>query len=225
MNCPACGAPMQLKPGMDSFKCEYCQSVYFPDKNDDGVRVLADQTDPNGLANASVQNCPVCNIALKLAAVDKFRILYCATCHGMLIPMEEFQVLIDDLQALQRDTIVQPAPDSSDLRRTINCPQCHYAMEAHFYMGPGNVTIDSCDTCSVNWLDHGELMRIVHAPDERHPATSFVSNASAYGDDLLASPLPIDDPALGLRGFGSPYSYPNRQGPDLFDAIASLFVR
>jgi hypothetical protein len=30
---------------------------------------------------------------------------------------------------------------------------------------------------------------------------------------------------LGLRGFGSPYSYPNRQGPDLFDAIASLFVR
>jgi Zn-finger nucleic acid-binding protein len=90
MTCPSCGAPMQLKPSMDNFKCEYCQSVYFPDKNDDGVRVLADQTDE------SIQNCPVCSNPLKLAAIDRFRILYCSTCHGMLIPMGEFQALIDD---------------------------------------------------------------------------------------------------------------------------------
>ena len=214
MTCPSCGAPMQLKASMDNFKCEYCQSVYFQDKNDDGVRVLADQTDE------SMQNCPVCSNPLKLAAIDKFRILYCSTCHGMLIPMGEFQVLIDDLQALQRDTMVQTAVDSSDLRRTVDCPQCHHAMEAHFYAGPGNVTIDSCDPCSLNWLDHGELMRIVHAPDERHTA-NYVSSASAYGDDLLNRPLPIDDPAQ--CSITNPASLSNRDSSDLLDAIARLF--
>jgi Zn-finger nucleic acid-binding protein len=38
-------------------------------------------------------------------------------------------------------------------------------MEAHFYAGPGNVVLDSCDFCNLNWLDHGELMRIARAPD------------------------------------------------------------
>ena len=38
-------------------------------------------------------------------------------------------------------------------------------MDTHFYGGPGNVIIDDCSRCCVNWLDHGELMRIVHAPD------------------------------------------------------------
>ena len=109
----------------------------------------------------------------------------------MLIPMGEFQVLIDDLQALQRDTMVQTAVDSSDLRRTIDCPQCHHAMEAHFYAGPGNVTIDSCDPCSLNWLDHGELMRIVHAPDERHTA-DYVSSASAYGTQYGGAVGPLE---------------------------------
>jgi Zn-finger nucleic acid-binding protein len=139
----------------------------------------------------------------------------------MLIPMGEFQVLIDDLQALQRDTMVQTAVDSSDLRRTVDCPQCHHAMEAHFYAGPGNVTIDSCDPCSLNWLDHGELMRIVHAPDECHTA-NYVSSTSAYGDDLLNSPLPIDDQAQGLLNWSNPVSSFNRNSPDLLDAIALL---
>ena len=38
-------------------------------------------------------------------------------------------------------------------------------MDTHFYNGPGNMIIDDCDTCELNWLDHGELMRIVRAPD------------------------------------------------------------
>ena len=42
-------------------------------------------------------------------------------------------------------------------------------MDAHFYAGPGNVVIDSCEECSLIWLDRGELMHIVHAPDDRIP--------------------------------------------------------
>jgi Zn-finger nucleic acid-binding protein len=38
-------------------------------------------------------------------------------------------------------------------------------MAAHIYGGPGNVVIDSCENCQVNWLDHGELRRMALAPD------------------------------------------------------------
>ena len=38
-------------------------------------------------------------------------------------------------------------------------------METHFYNGPGNVIIDDCEHCELNWLDTGELMRVVRAPD------------------------------------------------------------
>jgi Zn-finger nucleic acid-binding protein len=31
--------------------------------------------------------------------------------------------------------------------------------------GPGNVVIDTCERCRVNWLDSGELRRIAVAPD------------------------------------------------------------
>jgi Zn-finger nucleic acid-binding protein len=40
-------------------------------------------------------------------------------------------------------------------------------MDTHPYGGPGNVIIDDCERCEVNWLDYGELQRIVRAP-ERH---------------------------------------------------------
>jgi Zn-finger nucleic acid-binding protein len=36
-------------------------------------------------------------------------------------------------------------------------------MDTHFYGGPGNIIIDDCDRCSLNWLDAGELMRIALA--------------------------------------------------------------
>ncbi len=160
MNCPSCGAPMHLKPDEDSLKCDFCQSVYFPEKNEDGVRVLGEPSD---------ESCPLCNIPLTQGAIAKQRILYCSGCHGMLIPMQVFQGIVDELQATADRTLVQPAFDSQDLQRRIDCPQCHQRMDTHLYAGPGNVVIDSCEKCSLNWLDRGKLVHIVHAPDY-HPA-------------------------------------------------------
>ncbi len=173
MNCPSCGAPMHLKPDEDSFKCDYCHSVYFPEKNEDGVRVLGEPSD---------QPCPVCNIPLVNAAIAKTRIFYCARCRGMLIAMEVFKNLVDELQVLQSGSMIQPPADSSDLNRNINCPQCHRRMDTHLYAGPGNVVIDSCEHCLLDWLDRGELMRIVHAPDDRNPATILDLDPTLYKD-------------------------------------------
>ena len=41
MNCPSCGAAMRLNADEDYLKCDYCKSIFFPAKDDEGVSVLA----------------------------------------------------------------------------------------------------------------------------------------------------------------------------------------
>jgi hypothetical protein len=82
------------------------------------------------------------------------------------MPMNVMPGLIEALRAGQDKPAVQTPPDKGDLKRTIRCPKCNRRMDTHFYAGPGNVIVDSCGDCFLIWLDRGELMRIVHAPDE-----------------------------------------------------------
>lgn len=166
---------MHLKPDEDSYNCAFCHNVYVPEKNDDGVRVLGE---------AAEEICPNCNIALMQAAIEKTRILYCTKCRGMLIPMAVFKGLVASLQMIQGASMVQPPADPGDLSRVVSCPHCHQHMETHLYAGPGNAVIASCDKCSLNWLDHGELARIVHAPDDTNPAT-----IRDVGGDLFEGPV------------------------------------
>jgi Zn-finger nucleic acid-binding protein len=168
MNCPDCGAPMHLKPDEDSLTCDYCHTVYFPEKDDNGVRVLGE---------AAAETCPNCNVPLVQAALAQVRILYCTKCHGELISMHVFERLVDQLRSEEGGTMVQPPPDSRDLSRRIDCPHCHRVMETHLYAGPGTVVIESCEECLLNWLDRGELMRIVHAPDSRSNPETFLDTA------------------------------------------------
>ena len=167
MNCPSCGAPMRSTP--NGFQCGYCHNVVVPDANDEGVSVLGD---------GPGDTCPVCNLPLQRAAVAQESLLYCAKCHGMLIPMDEFPTLIETLRAQQPATIAPPPADPNDLHRRIDCPHCHRGMDAHFYAGPGNVVMDSCEICDLNWLDHGELSRIARAPEYLQPPQYTQSSMS-----------------------------------------------
>jgi Zn-finger nucleic acid-binding protein len=155
MNCPSCGAGMKLNADEDHLKCEYCKSIFFPSKDDEGVSVLEVE---------SGEECPVCDLPLKHAAMAKIRIRYCTKCRGMLVPMGVFLAMVQELRAGDPGTLIAPTPDRHDLQRRIGCPHCHRQMETHFYNGPGNVIIDDCEHCELNWLDSGELMRIVRAP-------------------------------------------------------------
>ena len=156
MNCPSCGAPMRLESDAESLTCDYCGSNVFPEKTDDGVRVLGAPTD---------EMCPKCSMGLVDAAFSGVRILYCTRCRGMLIGMEVFAALVQTLRNGQEGGIAPKAPDRSELDRRLNCPHCHQAMDTHFYAGPGNVILSDCERCSLDWLDHGKLLRIAHAPD------------------------------------------------------------
>lgn len=159
MNCPSCGAATRLEPSKDCMICDYCKNVYLPEKVDDGVDVFPE---------TSENTCPVCSVSLKHASLAKIRIQYCTKCHGMLIPMGVFLSLVEELRAGPPAWLVPPPPDPAELRRRLACPQCHKPMETHYYSGGGNVIIEDCERCELNWLDRGELMRIVRAPDRSH---------------------------------------------------------
>jgi len=165
VNCPTCGAPITLRPDTEGFKCKYCHAVFFPGEEDDGVQVSGEPAEPS-LA------CPLCDQPLVKATITKIPVLYCTQCHGLLMPMNVPPGLIDALKPEVDKPAVQTPPDPGELRRAIQCPKCHRRMDTHPYAGPGNVIIDSCGDCLLIWLDRGELMRIVHAPDEAAPEDS-----------------------------------------------------
>jgi Zn-finger nucleic acid-binding protein len=121
------------------------------------------------LGEAASVSCPVCAIPLIHAALSGHRILYCGRCRGTLVQMEIFVAIVQDLRS-RRGTTAAAArqPDWKDLDRRLRCPQCGQPMETHPYGGPGNIIIDDCERCSVNWLDYGELERVVHAPDRQY---------------------------------------------------------
>jgi Zn-finger nucleic acid-binding protein len=160
VTCPTCGAPMRLEPDKECLVCDYCGNIHFPEANTDGVRVLEEQ---------STLECPTCRVILVHAAVAGHRILYCGRCRGMLIGMDIFMAVVQDLRSRREPSAagLHP-PDWKDMNRRISCPQCGQAMDTHLYGGGGNVIIDDCETCSLNWLDYAELDRIVRAPDREY---------------------------------------------------------
>jgi Zn-finger nucleic acid-binding protein len=155
---------MRLQEGKDSLFCDYCNQVYTPPEAEDGVRILDQQS---SLA------CPVCAAPLAHAAMAHHRVLYCAHCHGSLIKMEEFSSLLGDLRSRWRESPATPhPPEAQELRRRMNCPQCSRPMDTHYYSGPGNIVIDDCSRCELDWLDAGELMTMVRAPDHSYTRQS-----------------------------------------------------
>jgi Zn-finger nucleic acid-binding protein len=123
------------------------------------VRVFPDKSE---------NTCPVCKVALMHASLAKIRIQYCTQCRGMLIPMGVFLPLVDELRAGRPGSLIPPPPDPSELRRRLACPRCHKPMETHYYSGAGNVIIEDCEDCELNWLDHGKLMHIVRAEEHSY---------------------------------------------------------
>lgn len=154
MKCTECGAPLRLEPDKDYLICDYCTAMHFPEPNSDGVRVLGEK---------AAELCPVCKVELTHAAHSGMRLLWCERCRGMLVLMDVFLALMDALRPAPGRIVVRP-PNPRELNRQLQCPHCHRAMNTHHYAGPGSIVIDSCSECHLNWLDYGELLRVLRAP-------------------------------------------------------------
>ena len=83
----------------------------------------------------------------------------------MLIEMNHFADVIEAVRVHEKRSFRIALPRRQHpTDRSINCPTCGHPMLSHLYGGPGNVVIDICERCQVNWLDPGELRRIAVAP-------------------------------------------------------------
>ena len=156
MHCEHCGAAMRLDRDRGMLVCAYCGAERTPTEDDDGVQIIGPSSKP----------CPVCATPLSEGRIEGFSVLYCEQCHGMLIPMDTFPLLIADLRS-HREGLPEFAGrrDEADAARRLHCPQCQNEMDGHPYGGGGNINIDSCEKCAVIWLDRRELRKVVVAPD------------------------------------------------------------
>jgi Zn-finger nucleic acid-binding protein len=138
------------------FVCDHCGSQREAPSVIEQVEFLT--------ATSSV--CPSCSAALSKARLEGHQILCCSRCFGMLIEMNRFVTVIGLARARERRPPGAARPRSQNPGdRHISCPECGQQMNSHLYGGPGNVVIDSCGRCLVNWLDASELGRIASAPD------------------------------------------------------------
>lgn len=153
---------MKLLLDRQQFYCEYCTSIFFPEENQDGVRILDE---------ASQTQCPVCKIPLVYGYVNQAQTLYCRKCMGMLIDQDTFLLVINFLRAKSTlSPIIPPPVNLGEMEREINCPDCGQLMSTHLYGGPGNLVVDNCIYCNLLWLDNAEFSRVVRAPcRERFP--------------------------------------------------------
>ncbi len=166
MNCTNCGAPMRVEEDRDYLVCDFCGGTHFPEPDAEGVRVLGE---------VDRSDCPVCRVPLVHAAVNGCRVLFCSRCRGLLVSMDTFMGLVSALRA-QRPAGEAAGPIQwKDLGRRIRCPRCFHHMDTHPYAGPGNVVIDNCPHCRVNWLDHGELLRIGSSPERRYSEEAWAT--------------------------------------------------
>jgi Zn-finger nucleic acid-binding protein len=110
--------------------------------------------------------CPVCQAMLSDATIENRSVRYCVQCRGLLVLLFNFLPLVEYMRTVWRSTGINIQPrDNADADRNLTCPLCLRTMTGYPYGGPGNVNLDSCEPCSVIWLDRNELRRIVLAPD------------------------------------------------------------
>ena len=156
-DCRNCGAPMRIIREQGLLICDHC-----------GSQQDAPATEPIEVLGESRHTCPVCSIPLRQSRLHGHPLLSCTRCGGALIDMNIFTEIIDavrahDIGSFRTTLRRRQNPDE----RTLRCPSCGQPFVSHHYAGGGNVVIDTCSRCLVNWLDQGELRRIALAPDRR----------------------------------------------------------
>jgi len=154
-SCDNCGAPLRLDCDTGLLVCDHCGSQNEAPASIQHLELLSETS----------SMCPICATPLSSSRLEGHLLLCCARCYGMLIDMDRFASVIDAMRAREsRSFRIALPPRQHPGDRILHCPSCGEPMLCHFYEGPGNVVIDTCERCNVNWLDPGELRRIAVAP-------------------------------------------------------------
>jgi Zn-finger nucleic acid-binding protein len=146
---------LKLAAGNTSLRCDYCKLVVAVETDDTGVQFLEEAPD---------RACPTCGSTLWHAVLAATKVDACKTDRGLLVPMGDFEALIDKMRGVHQERELPGPVDAEELERKVMCPRCHKQMETHFYFGGGHAVMSTCEACELHWLDGGMLMRIVRMP-------------------------------------------------------------
>jgi Zn-finger nucleic acid-binding protein len=157
-NCRNCGAPLRIIRDKGLLICDHCSTQQEAPAIPEELELLEETS----------QACPVCSTPLSQGRLHGHPLLCCPSCAGLLIGMNVFTTIIDAVRAYDVGAFRTTLPSNQKPgERTLKCPSCGQPFVSHHYAGPGNVVIDTCSRCLVNWLDRGELRRIALAPDSQ----------------------------------------------------------
>jgi Zn-finger nucleic acid-binding protein len=154
--------------------CDYCGSQNTPPVDEDGVQVTGETARP----------CAVCHTSLSTGRIEGREVLYCTACHGILVSMDDFGPLLEDLRKHHSRAAALPTPlAGTDSAQDLRCPLCTGAMDHHAHGGGdlGRVMIDSCEACCQVWLHRGALGKILAAsdPEPVAPSAGYPANLTA----------------------------------------------
>ena len=157
-DCRNCGAPLRIIRDKGLLICDHCGSEQEAPAIPEEIQLL----------EATEHACPICSTPLSTSRLHGQPLLCCPSCGGLLIGMNVFTTIIEAVRAYDVGPFRTARPSRQKPgERTLTCPSCGQPLVSHHYAGPGNVVIDTCSRCLVNWLDQGELRRIALAPDRR----------------------------------------------------------
>src|SRR5215211_871468 len=99
MNCPNCGAALELLDNRNALICPYCRTTCFPEVPDDGLVPLEEE---------DRYDCPRCVVRLKLGAVEGRRVGYCPDCRGFLTTARNFSIILGTRRARAKAADLKP---------------------------------------------------------------------------------------------------------------------
>ena len=164
MNCKKCNLNLHQTENGQAPVCSNCESNEVPNSDKEQLSGNGQQTD---------FHCPKCSeINLQVGALFGTQVCYCDSCYGFVIDRVSLGELVDKLRATYDGPDDAPIMiDPAELHLVCNCPACFERMETFNYYGPGNVILDSCESCKLTWLDQSELIKIIRAPGRREIRT------------------------------------------------------
>jgi len=136
-----------------------------------------------------MKTCPLCSIYLKPETYEGFRIFRCSQCNGHLLDLTRFESIkripekpLPELESEAREEF------KGDTAGPIRCPRCHLTMHKKPFTVPGfDLHVDVCRSCSLVWLDGGELA-MAQLAHQGTPAFRHSQDMKRRASELEADP-------------------------------------
>lgn len=163
-DCEFCGAAIARGPQPLSLICPECFA-----RNDEVSRFctacgVAFRPEPVPNADPELA-CPGCECAMKTARVADVAVCECPQCHGLWVPGQRFEGLVQRATEARRAAAVPPAPrvqggnPNAQPLRYRKCPSCGAFMLRRNFRRSSGVVLDVCRSHGT-WLDADEIEQI-----------------------------------------------------------------